>query len=508
MSVNDDTPAGSSNPRVKHAEGNSDSEDGPQNVGKVLELLRDLLVPFHDANDEAFVTIEDTGSFRTMAIKSGDFRRWMNAQYYSEVRKPLTPFIEQQVVGVLEGQALFEGEERETFVRVGHHGGRTYVDLGDPSGRAVEIDDLGYQVVERPPVAFVRGKGFGRLPIPEEGGRVDELSSVLNLDGDDLDLVVVFLLASLLPVGPYPVLYVSGEQGSAKSTSSRFIRTVIDPHSVPLRGDPRDPRDLLVSAEHSYVVAVDNLSSMPRGLADGLCRLTSGTGQSIRENYSDKGEVLFSASRPVIINGIPELTLRQDLADRSLRVDCQPITDRQRKSEDELHRQFEETHPRVLGALFSAASAGIAGLEAVRSRRLALPRLANVALYAEAAGPALGWEPGKAVALMLSARSTARRLAITSDLSKVLIAFAKGSAAFAPWTGTATHLLVELDAYKGKARLPSAANAFSGRLNELIPALREVGVIITRDRVGHGSRRILTVRYVEPRGDNADGDPE
>ena len=101
---------------------------------------------------------------------------------------------------------------------------------------------------------------------------------------------------------------------------------------------------------------MDNLSSMTKTTADALCRLTSGTGASVRQNYTDMDEVSFTATRPVIINGIPDLTLRPDLGDRTLSVDFRPIPDRQRRAERELQEQFKAMQPSVLGALMDLAS--------------------------------------------------------------------------------------------------------------------------------------------------------
>jgi hypothetical protein len=329
---------------------------------------------------------------------------------------------------------------------------------------------------------------------------------VLNIQGDQLDLVIMFLLASLSPFGPYPVLYVSGEQGSAKSTMSRLVRSVVDPNVTPLRGDHRDPRNLLVASEHSWIVTMDNLSSMTKPVADGLCRLVSGTGHSLRQNYEDREEVIFTATRPAIINGIPELTIRQDLADRSLRVHCSPIFDEQRRPERELLAEFNSIHPQVLGALLDGASMAIRDASATRSRVKSLPRLADVALMAEAAGPAFGWGDGKAVALMQASRSHSRQLAVERDpVAGTLKAFAVNKASkWTPWAGSATELLQALGELDSDAKLPKAANQLSNRINELMPALRDEGVRISHHRVGHGSTREITIWYEGPPADGAD----
>jgi hypothetical protein len=79
-------------------------------------------------------------------------------------------------------------------------------------------------------------------------------------------------------------------------------------------------------------------------------------------------EVLFTATRPVILNGIPDLTLRPDLGDRTLSVDFRAIPDRQRRAERELQEQFKAMQPSVLGALMELASLALRRTDEVTAK--------------------------------------------------------------------------------------------------------------------------------------------
>src|SRR3546814_15506586 len=81
-------------------------------------------------------------------------------------------------------------------------------------------------------------------------------------------MIVAWLVASLRPTGPYPILMISGEQGSSKTTTARVCRALCDPNLAPGRAPPRDERDLISTAPTSHVMSYDNLSSMPPWLAD------------------------------------------------------------------------------------------------------------------------------------------------------------------------------------------------------------------------------------------------
>src|SRR5207237_3972573 len=115
-----------------------------------------------------------------------------------------------------------------------------------------------------------------------------------------------WLVATLRPTGPYPILVSHGEQGSAKSTLVRVLRSLVDPNTAALRTTPRDERDLVIAATNGWLIALDNLSHLPDWLSDALCRLATGTGFATRELYTDGEESLFVAQRPIVLDGIEE----------------------------------------------------------------------------------------------------------------------------------------------------------------------------------------------------------
>src|SRR5947209_8494140 len=80
-----------------------------------------------------------------------------------------------------------------------------------------------------------RPSGLRALPEPARGGTLDKLEDVVNIDADELLLLVAWMAAALRSTGPYPVLVLTGEQGSAKSTMARLVRLLVDPHVSLLR---------------------------------------------------------------------------------------------------------------------------------------------------------------------------------------------------------------------------------------------------------------------------------
>jgi hypothetical protein len=100
------------------------------------------------------------------------------------------------------------------------------------------------------------------------------------------------------PSGLYPLLATSGEQGSAKTVLSKILKALVDPNVAPARALPREERELMIAANNGYLLAFDNLSSLPTWLSDALCRLASGGSFAVRQLYTGHDEVLFQAFRP------------------------------------------------------------------------------------------------------------------------------------------------------------------------------------------------------------------
>ncbi len=254
-------------------------------------------------------------------------------------------------LNLLEARAQFDGPERELHLRVAEHDGHIYLDLADEHWRAVEIRVDGWCVVCRPPVRFRRPAGLLPLPLPQCGGSLEPLASLLNLSNrNDFVLVVAWLVAALRPSGPYPMLAISGEQGSAKTVLSKMLRALVDPNAAPVRALSRQERELFIAAKNGHVLAFDNVSRLRSWLSDALCRLASGGSFAVRQLYTDEDEVLFDATRPVILNGIEEVISRPDLADRSIFLTLAPLPEALRRSERDLWQQFELARPSTLGA--------------------------------------------------------------------------------------------------------------------------------------------------------------
>jgi hypothetical protein len=494
----------------------------------MIQYAEDAGVYFHNPEREAYATVQiETGHQETYPLRSRNYGLWLRREFHRRERKRMEeegrinnedkPLIFPQralgdVVSHFESLALFEGPEEEVYVRVAAKHGMIYVDLCDKAWRAVEISVDGWRVIpsEAVPVKFVRSKGMLPLPEPTEGPEaLETLRSLLNI-GDSADgernwrLILAWLAQGFTPTGPYPVLTLLGPQGAAKSTAQRILRNIVDASTVPLRSAPRDEHNLYIDARSGWVIALDNMSSLPMWLSDALCRLATGGGFSTRQLYTDQDQILFEAMRPVILNGIGDVVTRPDLLDRSLIINLPPIPREARKLERVLDAEVEASKSGILAALFNAVSVGLATLQSVKLD--GLPRMADFARWGTATEQALGGEPSSFMKAYTASQDEAVETALESwPVVETLVVFARGfEGDEGAWEGTATGLFNILnektdDDLKRSKDWPKQPNKLTEQLNRLGPSLAEIGVYVVRGASHKSGRKIKVFCAQTPR---------
>jgi len=485
----------------------SSGEDSPEDeeatekstqAESLIELVKDVEL-FHNADAEGYAALPFDTHRETWGVRERAVRRFLIRRFYQSEGKPPSSQALQSTLDLLEARAAFDGAERKVFVRLAEHEGAIYLDLANSQWEAVEISGSGWRVVPLPPIKFRRTRGMAALPYPAAGGSVDELGPFINVASEeDFRLLVCWLIAALRPKGPYPVLALHGEHGTAKSFAARVLRSLVDPNRAPLRAEPSDLRDLMISASKAWCLTLDNLSHLQPWLSDAICRLATGGGFSTRQLYLDDEEMIFEAQRPVVINGIEELATRGDLLDRCLVLHLPEIAETQRRDEEELWFEFERTRPRILGALLDAVSAALRTLPEISLPKK--PRMADFAVWATAAESGLGWKAGVFLKAYAGNRNSANEVVL--EASPVAGPLQEAQ----PFEGTSSELLKLLneradDSSRKQQGWPKSARALSGALKRIAPNLRAAGLKVEFRREPTPKRRRLII--VRKAGDSS-----
>ena len=478
------------------------AERTPSKFERALEYLDYRIIEhFATPDNEAYIDVLTNDNARaSFKVRSRETRILVDSIFYEKERGALGAQVRGDVLDQLEAQSRWKGSVRPVSPRIAEKNGAIYIDLGDATWKAVKVfvNETGigeWRVVdgEEIPVRFRRSRGTRALPLPTRGGSIQDLRPFVRGGDDEFILAVAFLLGAFRPRGPYPLLIITGEQGSAKSTLARWLRSLVDPHDVPLRSPPREERDLMIAAANSHLQAFDNLSSLPVWLADGLCRIATGGGFASRELYSDQDEVILGATRPIIATGIEDVATRADLADRCYNIGLPRIDDSERRTESDLDRLFNQAAPGILGALLDAVAYGLANESRVRVLRL--PRMADAARWVVACEPLCPWEPGQYLAVYAGVRDEMLRGGIEGDpVAASIVAFMEMTPS---WAGTATELLAALNAATGERRpprsWPDSARKLGGLVTRAAPLLRSVGIDVSRsERQAKGRLFILS----------------
>ena len=452
---------------------------------------------FRSADGRFFAQVPVGDRLEIFGLRSAAFRDWLVDGYVNSQPEAPSDWAVRRATSVLEARARFQTRVPEIFVRVGRNSigddDAYFLDLGDPSGAAIEIRAAGWSVVDRPGVHFRRPHGQLPLPVPSRDGSIELLRRYVNVSDAGFTLLVAWLTAALRPVGPYPILVLTGEQGSGKSTLARILRFLIDPQACPLLVEPRSARDLMVTALSGWLLAYDNLSAVPTWLSDCLCQLVYGGGFAGRELFTNDERSIIHAQRPVILNGIDDFVRRGDLRDRCVFLELSSIARARRRTEDEFWKAFHADCPRILGGVLDAIAGALAALPAIQVE--SLPRMADHAKWGEAIGRSLGWKP---LQFLLAYDGNVRDagLEMLQDSVAGLALLGMAEEFTAGWSGSPSELHGLVTKAVGReiaasAPWPKTPRNFSLELRRLVPQLRMHGLAIEFQRGNRG--RVITL---------------
>jgi hypothetical protein len=449
---------------------------------------------WRDRDGEAYVTLANGGHVEHHRVNSESFRNWLRKAYGEKYavksggrsikQMPGTAALK-EAVEALQSLAITDGREQPAAFRVAGSRKEILIDLGQPDWRVAKVTREGVVIVPNP--GLFRPGGQHPLPMPanEVDRKIGDLRRLVNVSDEDFVLLVGYMLAAFGP-GPYPILIISGAEGSAKTTLCRVIKRTIDPDKADLRTPPRSVEELMIAARQSFLVAFDNVSFLPPELSDAMCRLSTGGTLAKRTLYTDADEFVISACRPQLLNGIPDtLASRSDLLDRSILLKAPAIANCDRKAEDQFWREFEEARPYIFGHLLKGLQAALRHATEIVIDDA--PRLVDFVKFAEAGCRALGFKEWEFTeAYTLNRESASRELIEDNPVARAMILLVQSGEKF---VGTATQLLDRLEWHacsefklKQHPKWPKDATRMSAVLRRCARPLRQAGVEILFDQ--------------------------
>ena len=430
---------------------------------------------FHDDNGDSFAMV--TAVQETYRLTGTKFKRWLMAEFYKASGKAARDQSVREALQVLDGLAQHDGEKKAVHIRIAQVGQALFVDLAQPgSNMAAKIEAGQWALVQDHEVRFLRPDTMRPLPTPTTAGQISALWHFVNVPEGSRLLVLAWLLECLRPDGVFPVLELLGEAGSAKSTTQRVLRMLVDPNASNLRSPPKSVEDVFVSAGMNWIVSFENVSHLTPQMQDAMCVLATGGGYAKRKLYSDGDESVINVTRPVVLNGISACITAHDLTDRSVCVEPQRIL--ARREDSDIQREFEAEYPALVGSLFHLMAQTLKALPDTQLPPHENIRLMGFARLGMAMERVLGEPEGEFLRQFHSSRQES--IARTIDSSPVATALVEwfearlGAAAELP----AKALLLEVERFKplGAEAWPKSAKGFGDALRRAAPSLRYMGM--------------------------------
>jgi len=456
--------------------------DGP--VARILSDLENTpnFEIFHDQCREPYAKLPIESGTICLAIESKGFREWLEYFLYKQKRRITLKHIIDNVVAHLVGIAKYQGKQYELNVRTARQKEDIWYDL---HGSAVRIFPNGWEIVGKPPVLF-RNYPIQRAQVSPSRNPIVEISDIfryINVQRpNDRILLLVYLVAGFVPDFPHPILAIHGPQGSAKTTLTKIILRLLDPcntEDVPFYNIGEFQR----AASKRWVIPLDNTSRISPDRSDLLCKIVTGTGDTVRKLFTNDEDVIRHFRRIILLNGISLPLERADALDRSIVLRLDRIPDSQRRDEAALISEFEELRPQLLSACFDILGRALSIYPKINLKKF--ERLADFTKWGYAIAMAMGQDPntflkayhenvGRQVEDAIEADPVAsliqrylqRNLSLEGTPSQVLAALAQH----------APEMLIN------QRCLPASAKAFGRALERCKTNLESIGIEIVRER--------------------------
>ena len=446
---------------------------------QIMEFAQERCKLYKDDQQNTYASfINQNGTNEIWSILSPSFKNAVGAWHYKQHGQAFTQDMLKDACGMLHSVALYSGDECTIHRRVAKIDDCYYLDLCDEQWQQVAVSAYGFRVVPMEQAMFARSQRMSSLPVPMQPNDLSELWDFFRVEPKDRNLLLAWILECFRVDTVYPILEVSGGQGTGKTMFCAFLKLLIDPAMPLQQPEVTTIEDLYVTAKNNHLVLLENLSSLNKAMQDACCQISTGSGYSKRKLHSNAEEYSYSVKTPLLINGIVPLATREDMISRTVRLKLTPISGGIRVTETSLMERFMEARPRLLGALLSLFSTVLS--KQAKEEDYELPRLADFALLGEAISLNEGHRAGNFIKQLNENQADACLAGVEGDpFADTIIQMGEKSEKECVFSGTCGELLRKIQAktqFPQSRHFPTSARGVKNCLQRHEAAFGHYGI--------------------------------
>lgn len=354
--------------------------------------------------------------------------------------------------------------------------------LGDRHNRCIRIRPNGWSVSDSARNKFLKNEASlpQTVPVSTDKSLLDMIKPYINADKDSTLLFVTWLVQAFSE-GSHSALVISADRGCGKSTLTKIIRKIIDPSRTTGSVLNQKGDALLTLLSNSYLVDFDNTRDLSKEESDVLCVAVTGGTFSKREAYTTNQNATFKLRNIVVLNGISIIPSESDFAQRCLLLKLKSISEKARRSENEIEESFTRDLPEILGAIFNTLSKAMTVITSLKPKKK--HRMADAYVEMLAIAIALGVTEDEFNRIYDENIKAVDKARAETDLVYAVREYMTAHVSGRSLEGKVLDIYSKIcNSYSGnRSALPKSASAFSRKISSEYSAFQAAGLTVNID---------------------------
>ena len=475
---------------------------------------------YHDKVENAYVAVPlENGHIEYMAVNDKRYKQSLRRMFYKNYDKTISAEAMHQVIDTIEAEANYNSTEIIPATRCKYSNGHIYYYLADEEQTVFCIDKEGIRILEACPIPFIKCQNMLEQVMPmdrrkKKGEKKPTFRTLARKywkfeSDDDMILHNVVLLTRFISDIPAPMLYYKGDRGSAKTTSIRLDKMLVDPSYTDIKALPTSVNDVISALSGQYMICFDNVEGgITKDVANILCISCSSGFFSKRKLFTDNESAHIKLSTRLSFSGITTISGRADFLDRCICLSTKRIPASQRQPVNDILEEFQKDLPYLLYKSMKILSKALVIYEKLELSEL--PRMADFAKFGFAIAEAFNYGGYKFLEIYRKNQDELLEMMVEEDtILSVLIDFIGKRNYFC---GKMMELRVQLieqaeDMGIDVRCLLKAENSLSRKLNQSQSVLAMFNIFLERGK-SNGSRYIKIWKENSEQSKETDGNED